>query len=121
VLELVLSPGAGQVEGTTMNGDQPFAGATVVLVPDGKRRDQPGDYRQAIAGSGGRFALRNVVPGDYTIFAWERVERGSYLDPEFLGPYEDRGKAVHVEEGGRVSVQVDVVPSSEMSLLGQLF
>jgi hypothetical protein len=57
--------------------------------------------------------MRNVVPGDYTLFAWEQIERGAYFDREFLGRYEDRGKAVHVGEGGHVSVKLEVISAAE--------
>jgi hypothetical protein len=112
-LELVLSPGPGRIDGTVLNDDQASPGASVVLVPDGKRRTQPNNYRQAVADQLGRFAMRNVVPGDYTLLAWEQIERGAYTDPDFLGQYEDRGKAIHVDESGHVSVQLDVIPAAE--------
>jgi hypothetical protein len=112
-LELVLSPGAGRIDGTVESGDQAFPGASVVLVPDGKQRGQPNNYRQAVTDQLGRFAMRNVIPGDYTAFAWEQIERGEYMDPDFLGRFEDRGKAVHVDESGHLSVQLDVIPASE--------
>jgi hypothetical protein len=54
--------------------------------------------------------LRNVVPGDYTIFAWERIEHEAYLDPDVLGRYEDGGKALHMEEDGHMTLQLDVIP-----------
>jgi hypothetical protein len=112
-LELVLSPGAGRIDGTVEIDEQAVPGASVVLVPDGKRRAQTNYYRQAMTDQLGRFAMRNVAPGDYTLFAWEQIERGAYMDPDFLGQYEDRGKAVHVEEGGQLSVQLDVIPAAE--------
>ena len=112
-LELVLSPGAGRIDGSVESGDQSFPGALVVLVPEGKQRTQPNYYRQTAGDQMGRFAMRNVVPGDYTLFAWEQIERGAYFDPGFLGQYEDRGKAVHVEESGHVSVQLEVIPAAE--------
>jgi hypothetical protein len=85
----------------------------VVLVPDGKGRGQPNYYQHCLTSVLGRFGLPNVVPGDYTLFAWEHIERGAYFDPEFLAQYEDRGKAVHVEEGGRINVKLDVIPAAE--------
>ena len=112
-LELVLSAGAGRIDGTVESDDQPVPAASVVLVPDGKRRAQPNYYRQAMSDQMGRFAMRNVAPGDYILFAWEQIERGAYMDPDFLGQYEDRGKAVHVEEGGRLNVQLDIIPAGE--------
>jgi hypothetical protein len=112
-VELVLSPGAGQIDGTVMSDDQSFPDASVVLVPDGKDRGQPSAYQRAVTDQSGRFAMRNVVPGDYTIFSWEQIDRGAYFDPEFLARYEDRGKAVHVEEGGHLSVKLDLIPAAE--------
>jgi Carboxypeptidase regulatory-like domain len=112
-VELVLSPGAGRIDGTVESDEQSAPGASVVLVPDGKGRGQTNNYRQAVTDLLGRFAIRNVSPGDYTLFAWEQIDRGAYFDPEFLGRYEDRGKAVHVEEGGHISVKLDVIPATE--------
>jgi Carboxypeptidase regulatory-like domain len=112
-LELVLSPSAGRVDGTVKSDEQPVPSASVVLVPDGKQLAQPNYYRQAVTDQLGRFAMRNVAPGNYTLFAWEQIERGAYMDPDFLGQYEDRGKAVHVEEGSHVSVQLDAIPAAE--------
>ncbi len=112
-LELTLSPGAGRIEGTVESGEQPVPGVLVVLVPDGKQRAQPNYYRQAPSDQLGRFALRSIVPGDYTLFAWEQIESDAYFDPEFLGQYEDRGKAVHVEEGGQITVKVEAISAAD--------
>jgi hypothetical protein len=112
-LELVLSAGAGRIDGTVRSDEQPSPGASVVLVPEGKERAQAPDYRQAVTDQLGRFAIRNVPPGDYTLFAWEQIERSAYMDPDFLGRYEDRGKAVHVEEGDHLSVQLDAISAAE--------
>lgn len=112
-LELVLSPGAGRIDGTVQNDEQPASGVSVVLVPDGKGRGQTNYYRQSVTDLLGRFAMRNIVPGDYTLFAWEQIDRGAYFDPEFLARYEDRGKSVHVSEGSRMSLKLQVIPSAE--------
>jgi hypothetical protein len=112
-LELVLSPGAGRVDGSVESGDQSVPGALVVLVPDGKQRAQPNYYRQALSDQLGRFAMRNIVPGDYMLFAWEQIDRDAYYDPEFLGQYEDRGKALHIEESGQATVKLEVIPAAD--------
>ena len=110
VLDLVLSAGTGRIDGTVKSDGQPCPGASVVLVP---QRPQAGDYRPALADQLGRFALRNVAPGDYTLFAWEQIERSAYLDPDFLAQYADRGQAVHVEEAGHLSVELDAISAAE--------
>ncbi len=112
-VELVLSSGAGRIDGVVQSDDQSVPGASVVLVPDSKDRGQPNYYRQAVADQSGRFAMRNIVPGDYTIFSWEQIDRGAYFDPEFLAQYEDRGKPVHVEEGGHLSMTLELIPAAE--------
>jgi hypothetical protein len=112
-VELTLSTGAGRITGTVAKDQQPFAGATVVLVPDGARRGQPRFYRQALTDSGGRFTISSITPGDYKVFAWEEIERGMYLDPDFLQLYEDSGKSVHVKESGNLNLQLDLIPASD--------
>ncbi len=112
-VELTLSTGAGRVTGTVAKDQQPFAGATVVLIPDGARRGQPRFYRQALTDSGGRFTISSITPGDYKLFAWEEIERGMYLDPDFLQSYEDSGKSVRVEEGSNLNVPLDLIPASD--------
>jgi hypothetical protein len=112
-LELALNPGAGRVDGTVESDGQPVPGAVVALVPDGKQRAQPNYYRQAFTDHLGRFVLRNIVPGNYTLFAWEQVDRDAFFDPEFLAQYEDRGKAVHVEEGDHITVKLDEIPAAD--------
>ncbi len=112
-LELILSAGTAQIDGTVSNDDQPFAGATVVLVPDVNRRGQPRYYKTSMSSQAGRFVLRGIAPGDYTIFAWEEIERDAYMDPDFLRLYEDRGKAVSIAAGDHQSVQLQLIPATE--------
>ena len=108
-LELALSSGVALLEGTVMKHQQPSPGAAVVLVPDSERRNQPRYYRQTFSDQQGRFALQNIIPGDYEVFAWQDIERGSYLDPDFLGQFEDRGKAVSLKDGANLNLQLDVI------------
>jgi hypothetical protein len=103
-LEIVLSSKAGQLKGVAK------AGAQVVLIPEQFRsRDEL--YRTATADSSGRFTISNVVPGDYKLFAWERVERFAWLDAEFMEPLEQFGENVHVSESSEQSVELSVLPA----------
>jgi protocatechuate 3,4-dioxygenase beta subunit len=111
-VELTLSAGAGRVSGNVTKDDHAFPGATVVLVPDAPRRGQPRFYRQALTDQSGNFSIANITPGDYKLFAWEEVERGMYLDPDFMQSYEDSGKSVHVDEGGNASAQLELIQTA---------
>ena len=59
------------------------------------------------------FSLRGLLPGEYTVLAWEEVENGAYQDSEFLRDFESRGVKATVEGGSRNVVDVRVIPKSE--------
>ena len=97
---------------STAKGD-PVANAVIVAVPEMRLRARVERYRKTVSDQSGRFTLHGVVPGDYTLFAWESVEGGAYYNPEFLKTYEQQGSAMRVGEGERKSVQVSVIPENE--------
>jgi Carboxypeptidase regulatory-like domain len=109
-LEVVLSPAGGHIEGVALKENQPpAAGATVALAPDAQRRSQAHLFRSAVADQYGRYVLRGIPPGEYRLFAWEDVEPGAWLDPDFLSEYEKRGETVSVDERGRYTVQLKAI------------
>jgi hypothetical protein len=103
-LDIVVSSRVGQVKGVTK------AGAQVVLIPD-RLRSRNELYKATIADGSGRFTLPNVEPGDYKLFAWERVEPFAYTDAEFIAPFEPQGKKVQVGESSEQSVELSVIPA----------
>jgi hypothetical protein len=113
-LALVASANGAVAEGLASNQqDEPVADAVVVAVPETRFRSHPDRYRKALTDQSGRFTLRGLPSGDYTLFAWESVDGEAYYNPEFLKSYEGQGKALHVTEGLRVSVQLKTIPAVE--------
>ena len=110
-LEIAVSAAGGHIDGVVQRDQKPFPGATVVLAPDANRRGQTRLYSAAVSDQQGHFALGSIPPGDYELFAWERVEEGGYVDPDFLRRYEGRGKTVHVDEGGKLKVDLELIPA----------
>jgi protocatechuate 3,4-dioxygenase beta subunit len=111
-LDVVLSPNAGQVAGAVLDPNtQKAAPATmVVLVPQEKeRRDREAFYLTATSDLSGQFKFKSVTPGEYRVYAWEDVEFGAWMDPDFMKPLESRGEAVSVSEGGRLAIQVNLI------------
>jgi hypothetical protein len=114
VLSLVASGNGAVVEGVAMNKkDEPVADVVVVAVPDVRLRSHTDRYRKAVTDQSGRFTLRGLPPGDYTIVAWESIDGEAYYNPEFLKSYEGQGKALHADEGARTSVQLKTIPAPE--------
>ncbi len=114
-LELLVSTRGGRIDGTVRKEQEAIAGAVVVLVPDPPRRSQAYFYKTASTDQYGQFTMRGVAPGDYKLFAWEDVEPGAYQDSLFLGQYEKHGEPLHVVEGGRHNVLLDLLPPTRGS------
>ncbi len=115
LLDILVSPNGAEVDGLVSKDQQPFQSSTVTLVPNPPYRGQRRLFRSISSDQDGRFTFQGLPPGDYKVFAWEKIERGAYLSSDFLQPYEDLGTAVHVTEGSHNSVQVDVIPSKDAS------
>jgi hypothetical protein len=104
----------GVVDGVVVDTKgEPVANAVVVAVPEMRLRARVERYRRTISDQNGRFTLRGVEPGDYTVLAWESVEGEAYYNPEFLKGYEGQGSALRVGEGDRKTVRVGVIADTE--------
>lgn len=113
-LDLEVSANGAAAAGVATNEkDEPVSDAVVVAVPEVRFRSRPDRYRKAVSDQLGRFNLRGLPPGDYTLFAWESVDGEAYYNPEFLKNYEGQGKALHVSEGDRVNVALKAIPAPE--------
>ncbi len=114
-LELTLGgPGSvGAVEGTVLNArGEAIPSSTVVLVPAVERRANAAAFRSASTDQHGNFAIRSVLAGEYKVLAWEEVEPGAYMDPDFLKDFETRGESLRVERGAQNAVTVRLIPAS---------
>ena len=102
-LDIVLAPNAGVATGAVQNArQQPAAGATVVLIPQEKERvGQSQYYSVTTTDASGNFAMKNLGPGHYKAYAWQDVEAGAWLDPDFMKPLEEHGIAVTIQEGSQ--------------------
>jgi 5-hydroxyisourate hydrolase-like protein (transthyretin family) len=110
-LEIVLGTTPGTLDATVLDDRRmPVSAVTVVLVPDAQQQKRYDVYRSATTDSSGRIHLDGVVPGDYKVYAWEDVEANAWTDPEYMRGYEGRGTSVRIDESGRASVEVKVIP-----------
>jgi len=108
-IEIVVSPKFATVTGTVLSTtQQPLAGVTVVAIPVIGTR---GNYTSATSDAQGRFRVTGLWPADYRILAFEDIENFAWVNRDFMRPYENQGRQVHVEEGGAETVQVIAIPA----------
>jgi len=81
----------------------------VVLVHEEAHRGSRRLYKPASTDQYGRFELRGIAPGDYKLFSWEEAESGSWEDPEFLRPFEEKGEKVSLQEGDQKTLNLTAI------------
>src|SRR5450631_568493 len=118
-LDVVVSTKGGVVEGAVVekerdvDNDHPVANATVVAVPEEKYRKLPDRFGIGSTDQHGRFTIRGMAPGSYTLYAWQDLEEGTWRDADFLKSQEANGTAVKVEEGSHQKVELKLSPVAE--------
>jgi hypothetical protein len=106
-IEVVVGADGGTVEGVVHDSKGlPVSGAFVALAPDSRANVRL--YRTASSDQDGKFILRGVMPGAFTIFAWLNMEGPGYLNPKFLQKYEDHGKPLVVTRSKTTRLDIPV-------------
>ncbi len=117
-LDVLLSPNPAQVGGTVQNTDtgKPAPGATVVLIPQEKeRKEQQSYFKTVTSDQNGAFTFKDVVPGEYKGYAWEDVESGAYMDPDYMKPLDSKGEPLSLHEKDQKSLQLTMIPADAAS------
>jgi len=112
-LDVTISAATASIEGSVLKGGSPAAGVSVVLIPEGKRRNQEANYRFAMTDRLGQFSLRSIPPGDYKLFAWDGLERREFMNPDFVRQFENQGRPIHLDDGSRESVQLEAIAAGD--------
>ena len=111
-LDIVIGANPGSLQGQVLNDRrEPSVGAVITVFAN-----EPADrlyrtdmYRVSSTDTAGRFQLQGLRPGDYRVFAWENIEKGTWIDSTFLRQYEERGVTVHIDEGQSLTGNLAVI------------
>jgi len=107
---ITLSGSVGIAQGKVTDAKgQTVAGALVALVPDAPLRDARQLYRVETTDQLGGFMFRAVAPGSYHVFAWGELPGAEYKNADFMKKYEDKGTAVKVDKGGKVTADTKLL------------
>jgi hypothetical protein len=119
-LELVASWDRVQIQGTVLGPDgRPAPFACVVLAPAPGLRHDVRLFRSVPTYSGGHFVLQGIPPGNYTLFAWDKIAYGAFLQPGFLDGVAGYGVAITVKAGQKQTVTLhEIVASGAATVVG---
>jgi hypothetical protein len=93
------------------NGDKPVADATVVLLPeDAAHRNSHTTHKES-TDDAGHAAFKDVPPGNYLAFAWEKVEEGDWFDPVFVKAAANDGVRVTIGSKDNQHQDLKVIPA----------
>lgn len=106
-LLISLSASGAVVQGTVRGADgNPMPGAVVALVPSLRRYSR---YKETTADQNGAYTIAGVPPGEYKIYAWDRIETGAYQDADWLRQYEFKGRSIAAKQDGREFVALKAI------------
>jgi hypothetical protein len=113
-LDVSLNSKGSKLEGVVLDDkDQPVANAVVVAMPEEKFRKRPDRFAKATTDQQGRFSMKGMIPGQYSVLSWESLEGDLYLDTDFLRSYEERAVTIRLEKGGQSRLSLKAQPAPE--------
>jgi len=110
-LELAVSDKASKVEGMVRNADEKPINTCVVILADAESATNRIYFSHP--DSGGRFELKRVPPGNYSIGCLSGLASEQDVSPEMLSKVHLSGRGITVDE--KQSVSVSLAPTAEDS------
>jgi hypothetical protein len=113
-VELVLSSKTAELEGSLdiPRGETHELAITVVAV-DEVRSGPELKYQTTVAGHTGEFALGDLPPGKWRVFAIEGFDEGPWGSPELAAALREKSIEVELQEGRTGSAKLPVISEEE--------
>jgi hypothetical protein len=126
-LALVFSYGVAEVDGTVQfpqnsaaasdgsSNAQPNAtpDASVVLIPDTLNEDGSGMHT-GNSGTGGSFTVKQVPPGHYRAYAFEKLDYQQLQNPDVVKQLEGKGTDVELKQNDKKQIQLPLITIDDM-------
>lgn len=107
-IEIVLRDDSASLSGTVQSQENEGQ-ASVLIVPD----YAPLDPKMTVADDHGDFQIEGLAPGDYKVFAFDRLDGLEYSNPDVLGEYASKAAQVSLQPNEKTSVRVGLIPRGE--------
>jgi len=103
-IEIVLRDDSATLNGTITSDGEPVTAAVVAV-----RQGAPRQPVVTVGRAGSPFEFENLSPGDYSVFAVDRLDNLAYADPEAIEPYLAKATHVTLEPGQKASINLEVL------------
>ncbi len=115
-LTLIVSARGGRLAGTVKGATELATPPQVVLIPDSTDTQQREEgTHEAVFDQFDGFSIEAIAPGDYHLYAFEKVPNDAWEDPDFLQAISGQGVAVHFEEGDAKHTEVPLIHQSDLA------
>ncbi|MBV8731927.1 MAG: carboxypeptidase regulatory-like domain-containing protein, partial [Acidobacteriia bacterium] len=114
-LNIVLSMNTARIEGEVQAEASDSKRAGIVLAPVGPYHNLARFYYGAAADDEGKFKVEGIAPGQYKIFALEKMTPAAFRNPEAvdrLGELGETGEAVELAEGATLHALPKLIPAN---------
>ena len=112
-LQVILGTDGGSIDAAVSHDDKPVSDATVVLLPEDPTRRYTETTHSQSTDDKGHAAFKDVPPGNYLLFAWEKVEQGAWFDLAFLKAAASEATKVTIGPKDSQHVEVKLIPVSK--------
>src|ERR1017187_4717028 len=109
-LQVILGTDGGSIDAAVSHDDKPVSDATVVLLPEDPTRRYTETTHSQSTDDKGHAAFKDVPPGNYLLFAWEKVEQGAWFDLAFLKAAASEATKVTIGPKESQRVEIKVIP-----------
>ena len=104
-MELVLRDDSASLSGTVKSSDNVPIPAAVVIVPQAAGKVAP----HVVRSGSNNFNASGLAPGDYLVFAFDRIDDLEYANPDALAPYASQAAHVTLAANQKAQVSLDLI------------
>ena len=104
-MEIVLRDDSATLSGTVKNSEGPESRTTVVVVPQSASKLSP----RVVQGVANDFSVPGLAPGEYMVYAFDRVDGMEYSNADVLQPYSSQAAHVSLSANQQVHIVLDQI------------
>jgi hypothetical protein len=104
-MELALRDDSASLTATVKSSDGSPVNATVVVVSQPAGKVTP----HVVRGGSNEFSVSGLAPGEYLVFAFDRIDDLEYANPDAYGPYASQAAHVTLTPNQKTQVSLDLI------------